>query len=110
MQVLSERVTELFVLKSDANASQPAHHSTVVLLHGQAFSSAVWRKINTYETLANAGYDSIGIDLPGHGRTIPSDIPDHVKPSFLSWLLEKLALDKVVLVCPSWSARYGGSL
>ena len=98
---------EIFVRKADASTNHPIHHnSVVVLLHGKAYSSATWKKINTYGILSDSGYEVVGVDLPGHGRTVGNDIAGPAKPAFLRYIFDQFDLSKVVLVCPSWSSRY----
>ena len=38
---------------------------SVLLLHGQSFTSETWDEIGSLQTLAAFGYYAIAIDLPG---------------------------------------------
>ena len=81
---------------------------SVVLLHGQQFSSENWDNIGTLKALAVKGYKAIAVDLPGHGHSesvkAPSDEDGKIK--FVSNLIEKLDVDRPVLVAPSMSGSY----
>ena len=47
----------------------PAKGQAVVLLHGATLTSETWEETGTIQTLANAGYRVIAVDLPGLGRS-----------------------------------------
>ena len=76
---------------------------TVLLLHGARFSVETWRELGTLELLARQGYHALALDLPGYGRSEPSDLaPGKV----LSTLLPLLTQRPVAIVSPSMSGRF----
>ena len=81
---------------------------TVILLHGQLFTSENWDNIGTLKALAAKSYKAIAVDLPGHGHSesvkAPSD--EDEKVNFVSSLIENLGVDRAVLVAPSMSGSY----
>ena len=75
----------------------------VVLLHGARFTAETWRKIGTLETLAQAGYRAVAVDLPGFGQSEEfASNPD----TWLGDLFDKLGLSSVVVLSPSMSGRF----
>lgn len=78
--------------------------TSVLLLHGASFSSQTWQDIGTIETLANQGFRTIAIDLPGYGKS--SRISGISSELFLLELIKELKLKQVVIVSPSMSGNY----
>jgi LmbE family N-acetylglucosaminyl deacetylase len=70
----------------------------VVLLHGARFQAETWKEIGTMKALAQAGYKVIAVDLPGYGKSSPS------QGAARTWLRGLLDLLKVI--SPSMSGRY----
>ncbi|XP_068763612.1 protein ABHD14A [Struthio camelus] len=80
----------------------------VLLLHGQAFTSETWEALGTLALLAEEGYRAVAIDLPGHGRSPPSETvaTERGRVALLDNVLDQLALRRPVLVSPSMSGRF----
>ncbi|HET8845869.1 MAG TPA: alpha/beta hydrolase [Ktedonobacteraceae bacterium] len=78
---------------------QPA----VLFLHGASFSAQTWRELGTLDLLAQQGYRAVAVDLPGFGQ---SEQVDSDPLDFLLELLERLQLNRPVLLSPSFSGNY----
>ena len=76
---------------------------TVLLLHGQRFTSETWRELGTLDLLARQGYHVVAMDLPGFGRSEASDLPAE---DWLSTLVPLLSERPVVVVSPSMSGQF----
>jgi abhydrolase domain-containing protein 14 len=81
----------------------PESGRPVLLLHGAKFDSSTWRKLGTLDALAEAGYRTTALDLPGFGRS-PSWRSD--PKTFLAKLLPVLGMKRPVVVAPSMSGRF----
>lgn len=75
----------------------------VLLLHGGRFSSATWEELGTLDALAAAGLRAVAVDLPGFGE---STCAMDDRPGFLRELLERLDIERPVLVVPSMSGAF----
>ncbi len=75
----------------------------VLFLHGASFSAQTWYELGTLTFLAQHGYRSVAIDLPGFGQ---SESGKFTQLDFLPVLLEQLPLCKPILVSPSLSGMY----
>ncbi|KAL8562975.1 hypothetical protein ACOMHN_004667 [Nucella lapillus] len=78
---------------------------TVLLLHGRAFTSKNWEDIGTLQRLASWGYQAVGVDLPGYGKSESVSLGDTSTSSFLLALVEKVG-KKPVIVSPSMSGGF----
>ncbi len=78
---------------------------TVLFLHGASFTKQNWAELNVTDTVADAGYTTVAIDLPGFGDT-PAINGD--RSEFLTDLLAALDLETqdVVIVSPSMSGSF----
>ena len=87
----------------------------VVLLHGSGFDAETWRRIGTMDALARAGYLACAVDLPGFGKSrVRWTSPINFLRALRTWafprtwlrsLLDRLELERPVLVSPSLSGR-----
>jgi pimeloyl-ACP methyl ester carboxylesterase len=78
--------------------------ATVVLVHGLAGSAATtWRDAGWFDLLADAGRETIGVDLPGHGSNQLD--PDAEVPRLDRWLLDNLPAEPVDAIGFSLGAK-----
>lgn len=77
---------------------------SVLLLHGQAFSSLNWKNIGTIQILGALGYHVVAVDLPGYGESPKAEIED--KGAFLGNMIKALQIAKPVIVSPSMSGAF----
>jgi pimeloyl-ACP methyl ester carboxylesterase len=75
----------------------------VVLLHGKSFSAETWRKTGTLSSLAEGGYRAIAVDLPGYGKSAPSDT---ASAEVLGPILEAMGISSAAVVAASFSGWY----
>ena len=80
----------------------------VLLLHGARFTSKNWQNIGTLQALSSNGYTAIAVDLPHYGESMNVQQPkeESEKVQFLANLINKLSLERPVLVAPSMSGSY----
>lgn len=76
---------------------------TLLFLHGASFQARTWQEIGILERIAGAGYHAIAVDLPGYGK---SQAIRGYQQQFLLEFLEKLNLDKPIIISPSMSGSY----
>jgi pimeloyl-ACP methyl ester carboxylesterase len=81
----------------------PERGRPVVLLHGARFRAETWKQIGTMKALAEAGYLAFAVDLPGFGESAKSDASPR---AWLRALLDRLKVEKPVVVSPSMSGRF----
>lgn len=77
---------------------------SVLLLHGQAFTSETWRQLLTMQYIAASGYEVVAVDLPKFGES--PGIKRLNKVDFLNFLISSLKLNNPVLVSPSMSGSF----
>lgn len=81
---------------------------SVLFLHDNGFSSAIWINIGTFQILAEAGYRVVAVDLPGQGNSSDVNIPysRDDRYAYMEYLLAALNLHLPVVVAPSKAGRY----
>jgi pimeloyl-ACP methyl ester carboxylesterase len=75
----------------------------VVLLHRASFNAETWAQIGTMAALARAGFLAYSVDLPGYGKSSPTQGSPR---TWLGALLDHLQIDRPVVVSPSMSGRF----
>ncbi|KAK7094504.1 putative protein-lysine deacylase ABHD14B isoform X2 [Littorina saxatilis] len=92
-------------LKINSRQTGPAESPTltVLLLHGQAFTSQDW--IRTLRLLASWGYKAVAIDLPDFGKSKAESLGDASEEEFMTALVGTLG-SAPVIVSPSMSGRF----
>lgn len=81
---------------------------SVLFLHDNGFSSAIWINIGTFQILAEAGYRVVAVDLPGQGNSSNVNIPYSRDDTYayMEYLLAALNLHLPVVVAPSKAGQY----
>ncbi|NJK39422.1 MAG: alpha/beta hydrolase [Oscillatoriales cyanobacterium RM1_1_9] len=76
---------------------------SILLLHGASFSAQTWKEIGTLKRLRSQNYRVVAIDLPGYGKSEPIA---NYQSEFLAKFINKLELNRIVLISPSMSGTY----
>ena len=79
------------------------YSTAILLLHGASFSAQTWSELGTLTWLAQQGYHSIALDLPGFGKSAQFS-PQ--RQHFLSEIIVSLNLTKPIIISPSMSGQY----
>ncbi|XP_071452645.1 putative protein-lysine deacylase ABHD14B [Hetaerina americana] len=82
----------------------PSTGQSVLLLHGQRFSSKTWEDLGTMHIMGALGHRMVAVDLPGFGETKTSYSGN--RSSFLFELCSALGLLTPLIVSPSMSGAY----
>ncbi|GIX88755.1 hypothetical protein CEXT_475091 [Caerostris extrusa] len=77
---------------------------SVLLLHGQMFSSKTWLDLGTIHILSAMGYHTVAIDLPGFANSPKVEIRD--RASFLHSVIRNFGMNCPVVISPSMSGRF----
>lgn len=78
---------------------------TILLLHGQSFTSQNWVDIGTLQYLAAWGYHAIAIDLPGYGKSKDESLGSATQGEFIAAVVS-LIQAKPVIISPSMSGGF----
>ena len=80
----------------------PIEGRCVILLHGMKFQAETWRELGTLAALADLGLYVLAIDMPGFGKSAPSELsPGEV----LARLYRQQRLAQAILIGPSMGGR-----
>ena len=74
----------------------------VVLLHGMKFQAETWRELGTLDVLADLGLRVLAVDMPGFGKSPPSEV---TPVEVLDRLCQQLDLPPAVFIGPSMGGR-----
>ncbi|GIY99381.1 hypothetical protein CEXT_477081 [Caerostris extrusa] len=77
---------------------------SVLLLHGQSYTSETWDKLRTIQHIAAFGYYAVAVDLPGYGDS--PDIKKLNRTGFLTSIIDSLNMENVVIISPSMSGSF----
>ncbi|KAM9326973.1 protein ABHD14A [Gastrophryne carolinensis] len=86
----------------------PPERFTVLLLHGQSFTSKTWEDLGTLQILSEHGYRVLAIDLPGYGQSLQAQPVSSEKgrTDYLMHIMESLGTRQPVLISPSMSGLF----
>lgn len=102
MSLVTQRFIEIGNCKMNTLSVSNPKGKDVLLLHGMSFRADTWKELGTLDALGAAGYDVVAADMPGFGETEKCGMgPDKA----VAGLIEKLGLDRPVLVGPSMGGR-----
>jgi len=79
-----------------SSASSAASSKSIILLHGAKYSKETWVKTNTISALAQQHINVYALDIP----------TKKVDDSVLKDIIEKLGLEKPIILSPSLSGKY----
>lgn len=82
------------------------YKGTILLIHGQSFSSSTWLEHSTMQVFSAAGYRCLAFDMPGCGKTGGPTAPDSEKGEVIPLAMRALELDSVILVGHSMAGQY----
>lgn len=80
----------------------------VLLLHGARFNAETWVEVGTLAALAEAGYNAVAVNLPGHGKSPGAYAPPPV--DLMLGIITAFGLRNPCLVSPSMSGKYSLAL
>ncbi len=81
----------------------PSDSNPILFLHGARFNAQTWSELGTLTGLAEQGYRSIALDLPGFGQTKTFS---HQRDNFLLEVITSLNLTQPIIISPSMSGQY----
>ena len=74
----------------------------ILLLHGMKFQAATWRETGTLASLADAGYRTAALDLPGFGLSPAAPVEQGF---VLKEAISQASRDRAILLGPSMGGR-----
>ncbi len=75
---------------------------TMLFLHGKAFQAETWRELGTLQTVIDAGFSALAIDLPGFGKTAEAKIAPAI---IINKVMAAAGLKEVILIGPSMGGK-----
>nr|DBA18394.1 TPA: hypothetical protein GDO54_016639 [Pyxicephalus adspersus] len=84
----------------------PPERFTVLLLHGQSFTSKTWEDLGTLQILSEHGYRALAIDLPGQSLQAQPMSSEKGRTDYLLHIMESLGTRQLVLISPSMSGLF----
>uniref|UniRef100_A0A915Q1V3 Ribosomal protein/NADH dehydrogenase domain-containing protein n=1 Tax=Setaria digitata TaxID=48799 RepID=A0A915Q1V3_9BILA len=82
------------------------YKGTILLIHGQSFSSSTWLENSTMQIFSAAGYRCLAFDMPGCGKTGGPTVPDNEKAEIIPLAMHALELDSVIVIGHSMAGQY----
>ncbi|KAM3726393.1 Protein ABHD14A [Dirofilaria immitis] len=83
-----------------------AYKGTILLIHGQSFSSSTWLENSTMQIFSAAGYRCLAFDMPGCGKTGGPTVPDSEKAEIIPLVMHALELETVIVIGHSMAGQY----
>ncbi|VDP17931.1 unnamed protein product [Onchocerca flexuosa] len=72
------------------------YKGTILLIHGQSFSSSTWLENSTMQIFSAAGYRCLAFDMPGCGKTGGPTVPDSEKAEIIPLAMRALKLETML--------------
>ena len=85
------------VLKGGDSSKTP-----LLFLHGKAFQAETWNELGTLESVLNAGFSFLALDLPGFGKSPEADIDPE---SIITGVMEAESIEQAIIIGPSMSGK-----
>uniref|UniRef100_A0A8R1XYT7 AB hydrolase-1 domain-containing protein n=1 Tax=Onchocerca volvulus TaxID=6282 RepID=A0A8R1XYT7_ONCVO len=82
------------------------YKGTILLIHGQSFSSSTWLENSTMQIFSAAGYRCLAFDMPGCGKTGGPTVPDSEKAEIIPLAMRALELENVIIIGHSMAGQY----
>jgi len=82
--------------------SGPVSGQAILLLHGMKFSAKTWKDLGTIDKLAEAGFRTIALDMPGFGKSPESVLSAN---AVLTEFMEEEDIKQPILIGPSMGGK-----
>uniref|UniRef100_A0AAF5PH79 AB hydrolase-1 domain-containing protein n=1 Tax=Wuchereria bancrofti TaxID=6293 RepID=A0AAF5PH79_WUCBA len=82
------------------------YKGTILLIHGQSFSSSTWLENSTMQIFSAAGYRCLAFDMPGCGKTGGPTVSDSKKAEIIPLAMHALELETVIIIGHSMAGQY----